>query len=307
MIHQVFEQAERAKLYSNPDGSEFSMVFQFEHIELDQQEGKTKWDLAPLSLVKLKKTFEKWQKALYGCGWNSLFWNNHDLPRIVSRWGNDGVYRIQSAKMLAAVLHGMQGTPYIYQGEELGMTNVRFADIGQYRDIETLNIYKERLEEGYSQEEVMKSIYAKSRDNARTPMQWDDSANAGFTEGTPWIEVNPNYTEMNAKQEREDQNSVFHFYQTLIRLRKQYPVFVDGNFTLLFPDDEKIFSYIRENEEEKLLVLANFSDETVSCILPSGWEKGEVLLCSYDRSAGEKPAADGKLRPYETYMILLKK
>ena len=172
---------ERAKLYSNPDGSEFSMVFQFEHIGLDQQEGKTKWDLSPLPFVKLKKTLAKWQTELAGQGWNSLFWNNHDLPRIVSRWGNDGKYRVESAKMLASVLHGMQGTPYIYQGEELGMTNVHFDDISQYKDIETLHMYEERMEEGYSEEEVMASIYAKGRDNARTPMQWDESRHAGFT------------------------------------------------------------------------------------------------------------------------------
>lgn len=294
---------ERAKLYSNPDGSEFSMVFQFEHIGLDQQEGKTKWDLAPLPLVKLKKTLEKWQKELYGCGWNSLFWDNHDLPRIVSRWGNDGAYRVQSAKMLAAVLHGMQGTPYIYQGEELGMTNIRFSDIRQYRDIETLNLYKERIEEGYSREEIMQSIYARSRDNARTPMQWDDSENAGFTAGVPWIGVNPNYKEINAKQERKDPDSVFCFYQKLISLRRQDPVFTEGSFTLLFPEDEKIFAYIREDEQEKLLVLANFSQEEVCCSLPAEWEKAEVLLRNYSAPENGGILDHGSLRPYETCMV----
>ena len=165
---------ERAKLYSNPNGNEFSMVFQFEHIGLDQQEGKEKWDLAPLPFVKLKKVLAKWQTGLYGRGWNSLFWDNHDLPRIVSRWGNDREYRVESAKMLAALLHGMQGTPYIYQGEELGMTNVKFADISHYKDIESVNMYKERIEAGYDKDDVMKSIYARGRDNARTPMQWTD-------------------------------------------------------------------------------------------------------------------------------------
>lgn len=298
---------ERAKLYSNPDGSEFSMVFQFEHIGLDQQEGKTKWDLAPLPLVKLKKTLEKWQKELYGCGWNSLFWDNHDLPRIVSRWGNDGAYRVQSAKMLAAVLHGMQGTPYIYQGEELGMTNIRFSDIRQYRDIETLNLYKERIEEGYSREEIMQSIYARSRDNARTPMQWDDSENAGFTAGVPWIGVNPNYKEINAKQERKDPDSVFCFYQKLISLRRQDPVFTEGSFTLLFPEDEKIFAYIREDEQEKLLVLANFSQEEVCCSLPAEWEKAEVLLRNYSAPENGEILDHGSLRPYETCMVRKKK
>lgn len=298
---------ERAKLYSNPDGSEFSMVFQFEHIGLDQQEGKTKWDLAPLPLVKLKKTLEKWQKELYGCGWNSLFWDNHDLPRIVSRWGNDGAYRVQSAKMLAAVLHGMQGTPYIYQGEELGMTNIRFLDIRQYRDIETLNLYKERTEQGYSREEIMRSVYARSRDNARTPMQWDDSENAGFTTGVPWIGVNPNYKEINAKQERKDPDSVFCFYQKLISLRRQDPVFTEGSFTLLFPEDEKIFAYIREDEQEKLLVLANFSQEEVCCSLPAEWEKAEVLLRNYSAPENGGILDHGSLRPYETCMVRKKK
>ena len=183
---------ELSKLYSNPDGSEFSMVFQFEHIGLDQQEGKEKWDLAPLPFLKLKQILTRWQTELHNCGWNSLFWNNHDLPRIVSRWGNDGEYRVESAKMLAILLHGMQGTPYIYQGEELGMTNARYK-IEDYRDVEILNMYQERMEAGYSEEEIMCSIYAKGRDNARTPMQWDETENAGFTNGTPWIQINSNY------------------------------------------------------------------------------------------------------------------
>ena len=182
-----------AKLYSNPERKELSMVFQFEHIGLDQIEGKEKWDVKSLELLDLKKVLSKWQTELEGQGWNSLFWNNHDLPRIVSRWGNDKEYRIESAKMLATLLHGMKGTPYIYQGEELGMTNVRFDDINDYNDIESLNMYKDRLSKGYSHNEIMESIYAKGRDNARTPMQWDDSENAGFTTGTPWLAVNKNY------------------------------------------------------------------------------------------------------------------
>ena len=197
---------ENARLYSNPDGSEFSMVFQFEHIGLDQQEGKEKWDLAPFSLLDLKEVLSRWQKALDGCGWNSLFWDNHDLPRIVSRWGDDKEYRVESAKMLAVLLHGMQGTPYIYQGEELGMTNVRYS-ISDYRDIEILNMYKERKALGYPENEIMESIYAKGRDNARTPMQWDSSCNAGFSAGRPWMKVNPNYTQINAKAELKDPES----------------------------------------------------------------------------------------------------
>ena len=298
---------ERAKLYSAPDGSEFSMVFQFEHIGLDQQEGKEKWDLAPLSLVRLKQVLAKWQEELCGCGWNSLFWDNHDLPRIVSRWGDDGAYRVRSAKMLAAVLHGMQGTPYIYQGEELGMTNVRFADISQYRDIETLGLYRERMAAGYDREDVMASIYARSRDNARTPMQWDDGENAGFTEKEPWIGVNPNYREINAAAQMADPDSVFRFYQRLVALRKEYPVFVDGRFELLFPEDEKIFAYTRTSGRTRRLVLANFSKENASCALPEEWRDAQVLVhnctAELDPATG-KTWRDGALRPYEAVIAL---
>ena len=290
---------ERAKLYSNPDGSEFSMVFQFEHICLDQQEGKEKWDLAPLSLVKLKENLAKWQRELMDCGWNSLFWDNHDLPRIVSRWGNDGKYRVESAKMLATVLHGMKGTPYIYQGEELGMTNVRFPDISHYRDIETLNMYRERKAAGYPEAEIMASLYAKSRDNARTPMQWDDGANAGFTEGTPWIEVNPNYPEINARAEMEEEDSVYHYYQKLIRLRKDLGIFVDGDFRLLLEEDPDVFAYERQAAGEKLRVIANFTDKTLPCSLLSDCNEEAVLIHNY----GKLPE-DGSLRPYEAMMIL---
>lgn len=290
---------ERAKLYSNPDGSEFSMVFQFEHICLDQQEGKEKWDLAPLSLVKLKENLAKWQRELMDCGWNSLFWDNHDLPRIVSRWGNDGKYRVESAKMLATVLHGMKGTPYIYQGEELGMTNVRFPDISHYRDIETLNMYRERKAAGYPEAEIMASLYAKSRDNARTPMQWDDGVNAGFTEGTPWIEVNPNYPEINARAEMEDRDSIYHYYQKLIRLRKDLKISVDGDFRLLLEEDPDIFAYERQAAGEKLRVIANFTEKTLPCSLLTACKEEAVLIHNY----GELPE-DGSLRPYEAMMIL---
>ncbi len=289
---------ENAKLYSNPDGSELSMVFQFEHIGLDQQEGKEKWDLAPLSLVKLKACMEKWQTALYQKGWNSLFWDNHDLPRIVSRWGNGGQYRVQSAKMLAAVLHGMQGTPYIYQGEELGMTNVKFKDISEYRDVETLNLYKERLAKGYTKEEVFQSIYAKGRDNARTPMQWSGQKNAGFTEGTPWIAVNPNYKEINAEEQIGQADSIYEFYRKLIRLRKEYPVFVDGEFSLLLKEDEQIFAYTREDAASRMLVCANFSDRTVNCPLVNEWTDSRILIHNYEGEPKEQ------LRPYEAVIYI---
>ena len=292
---------ELAKLYSCPDGSEFSMVFQFEHSMLDQEEGKEKWDLIPLPCVKLKKCLARWQEELYGTGWNSLFWDNHDLPRIVSRWGDDGKYRAESAKMLAAVLHGMQGTPYIYQGEELGMTNVKFKDISEYRDIETLNLYEERTAAGYGKEEVMRSIYAKSRDNARTPMQWDDTEHAGFTKGTPWIAVNPNYREINAEGERKDPDSVYHFYRKLVRLRKEYQVFADGKFELLLPEDEQIFAYTRTDNESRMLVCANFSGEPVKWTMPEEWKDAETLIHNCEGTPGEN------LKPYEAYIVLKKR
>ena len=262
---------------------------------LDQEAGKEKWDFCPLPFVKLKQNLAKWQTALFECGWNSLFWNNHDLPRIVSRWGNDKEYRVESAKMLATVLHGMQGTPYIYQGEELGMTNVRFESIDQYQDIEIRNMYKERLQKGYSEAEIMESIYTKGRDNARTPMQWDDSVNAGFTTGIPWMEVNPNYTEINAEKALENENSVFYYYQKLIQLRKEYDIFAEGAFRLLLEEDENIFAYVREYQGKQMLVVSNFTENTVPCTLLKEWQGGEVLICNYSEDGEE-----GMLRPYES-------
>ena len=289
---------ERAKLYSNPDGSEFSMVFHFEHIGLDQKEGGEKWDLAPLPFKKLKKIMAHWQNELYNCGWNSLFWDNHDLPRIVSRWGNDREYRVESAKMLAILLHGMQGTPYIYQGEELGMTNVQY-DIEDYKDCEIINMYHERLEKGYSKDEIMKSIYAKGRDNARTPMQWDDTENAGFTTGTPWIKVNDNYDKINARSQVDDPDSIFSCYRKLVQLRKDYPVFVDGKFTLLLEDDENIFAYSRKNEEKTMIVVCNFFDKEIPMPLAKECEGMEVLISNY------KDTSDmSVLRPYEARMYI---
>lgn len=291
---------ERAKLYSNPDGSEFSMVFQFEHIMLDQQEGKEKWDLAPLPFLKLKEILNRWQCELYGCGWNSLFWDNHDLPRIVSRWGDDGKYRVESAKMFAILLHGMQGTPYIFQGEELGMTNVKF-DFEDYRDIETVNMHRERLEKGYTEEEIMESIYAKSRDNARTPMQWDDTEHAGFTEGTPWIRLNPNYTEINAASQINDPDSIFSCYRTLVALRKKYPVLADGRFELLLADDEDIFAYTREDDTSRLLVICNFHGKEIPCPLSEEQKEMKLLVSNYKDQSFET------LRPYEARMYISEK
>ena len=286
-----------AKLYSNPGRKELSMVFQFEHIGLDQIEGKEKWDVKSLELLDLKKVLSKWQTELEGQGWNSLFWNNHDLPRIVSRWGNDKEYRIESAKMLATLLHGMKGTPYIYQGEELGMTNVRFDDINDYNDIESLNMYKDRLSKGYSHNEIMESIYAKGRDNARTPMQWDDSENAGFTTGTPWLAVNKNYDKINAKQCLQDENSIFNHYKKLIDIRKNNDTIIYGDYKLLCEDDENIFAYVRELNGDKILVVCNFYDKDVEFKFDGDFNYSKVLLSNYNDSS--KMIEKLKLRPYE--------
>lgn len=291
---------DRAKLYSNPDGSEFSMVFQFEHIGIDQQEGGEKWDLATFSLVRFKQIMEKWQTELYGCGWNSLFFENHDLPRIISRWGNDEEYRSRSAKMFAIALHGMQGTPYIYQGEEIGMRNIRYP-IEEYRDIETLNMYKERLLKGYKKEEIMNSIYKKSRDNARTPMQWSDEKNAGFSAGEPWIKVNPDYINVNVKKQLEDKGSIFYCYQSLIAFRKEYPVWREGRFYLLEKESEQLFAYIRDGKEEALLVYANVSDAECLFQRPKGWEDAKVLI----RNVTEEET--GRLLPFEAGILYRKK
>ena len=285
---------EIAKLYSNPDGSELSMVFQFEHICLDQQEGKEKWDLAPLPFHKFKEVWNKWQTELYGCGWNSLFWDNHDLPRIVSRWGDEGQYREESAKMLATLLHGMQGTPYIYQGEELGMTNVKY-ELEEYRDIELFGMYKERRAQGYTHEELMESIYAKTRDNARTPMQWDTTEQAGFTTGKPWMKVNPNYTEINAAEQVDCEDSIFNYYRKLIQLRKELPVLTDGKFTMLDMDHDQIFAYLRDNGEDKLLVVCNYYGNTVDYAVSEKAEDLELLIGNYT----EENMQTDVLRPYE--------
>ncbi|MDM8201222.1 glycoside hydrolase family 13 protein [Allofournierella massiliensis] len=286
----------RAKLYSAPDGSELSMVFQFEQMVLDQQPGKDKWDLAPLPFVKMKQSYARWQQGLHGCGWNSLFLDNHDLPRIVSRWGDDGEYRVQSAKLLATMLHGMQGTPYIYQGEELGMTNVRLP-LEQYQDVEIHNMYKKRLAEGYPEEEILRSIYAKGRDNARTPMQWNGQENAGFTTGTPWLPVNPNYTSINAEAALADPDSVFWYYKKLIALRKEYPVFVEGDFTLLEEEHPQLFVYRRSTKNEQILVVCNFSGTDVSWSLPGEWTTAEMLISNYPSQVQKT------LRPWEATIL----
>lgn len=295
---------ENASLYSNPNRHELCMIFQFEQIQLDKQPGKHRWDLKPLHLIELKQVLSKWQTALEKDGWNSLFWNNHDLPRIVSRWGNDGRYRKTSAKMLATLLHGMKGTPYIYQGEEIGMTNADFNDFEAYRDIETQNMIQERLQTGYTKEEVIQSIKAKARDHARTPMQWSDDAYAGFSTQEPWMQVNSNYIDVNVEKALQDPQSVFYYYQRLIQLRKELDVLVYGNYHLLAEDDEDIFAYERIYGDEKLLVIANFHE--VTCMFTyEGIKEMNVLIQNYQdiQCYGDTLT----LRPYEAIMYHIRK
>ncbi|WP_243296354.1 glycoside hydrolase family 13 protein [Bacillus litorisediminis] len=253
--------------YTAEDRKELNMVFQFEHVDIDSgPEGK--WDLRPFDLVRLKEILTKWQVELFERGWNSLYWNNHDQPRIVSRLGDDQMYRVKSAKMLGTLLHMMQGTPYIYQGEELGMTNVRFESLDDYRDIETLNMYKEKIAAGKSHEEIMKSIYVKGRDNSRTPMQWNGSEHAGFTTGIPWIKVNPNYVDINAEKAVGDQNSVFHYYKKLIQLRKQHEIIVYGKYELFLKEHPHVYAYTRTLEDQQLFISTNVSGHTQTLQVP---------------------------------------
>lgn len=293
---------EIAKQYSNPANKELSMVFQFEHIGLDEAEGQTKWDLIPLEIPKLKEVFSKWQTELGDEGWNSLFWNNHDLPRIVSRWGNDKEYRVESAKMLAILLHMMKGTPYIYQGEEIGMTNNPVTDIEQIDDIESRNMYFERLEEGYSKEAILHSINAKGRDNARTPMQWSNAKTAGFSTGHPWLAINTNYEKINVDAALEDENSIFYTYQKLIALRKENPIIVWGEFELLKDTAEEVFAYIRSYKGENWLIVANFSANENQ--FSSSYEVKEEVIHNYSEVIDD--VKEIVLKPYEAFVAKLK-
>lgn len=297
---------EQAKLYTGEGRNELNMVFQFEHVDLDS--GPTgKWDLKQLQLSDLKASFTKWQKGLEQVGWNSLYLNNHDQPRMVSRFGNDDEYWLESAKMLATFLHFLQGTPYIYQGEELGMTNVRFPTIDDYKDIETLNMYNEKISEDKENlSQIMNSIYAKGRDNARTPMQWSSGPNAGFTSGTPWIKVNPNYQEINAEQQLVDDHSIFQYYKKLIQLRKQHEIVVYGTYDLILPEHSEIYAFTRTLGDEKLLIILNFSDGQPEFEWPQEleYEKKELLISNYSIDQEDEQEAF-KLLPYEARVYKL--
>lgn len=290
---------EIAKLYSDPKRHELSMVFQFEQVGLDQQPGKDKWDLRPLQVGELKKVLARWQTELDDQGWNSLFWNNHDLPRIISRWGNDKEYRVQSGKMFAILLHMLKGTPYIYQGEEIGMTNKPIKDFSDISDIESRNMYLQRIDEGYKKEDIIKSINTKGRDNARTPIQWDETEHAGFTTGTPWLGVNPNYKSINVKDALADKNSLFYTYKKLIQLRKDNPIMIWGDFKLLDTPNE-IFAFEREYQDETWLIVNNFSNNKHKLQL-ADVNVGETIIQNYDHRITD--VSDLELNPWESFAV----
>ncbi len=294
---------EEAKKYADEDAGELNMVFQFEHVSIgDGEFGK--WTTKRFDLKEFKKVFSKWETELNGEAWNSLYLENHDQPRSVSRFGNDGEqYRELSAKMLATCIHMMQGTPYIYQGEELGMTNAYFKTLEDYKDIESLHIYQELTEAGLiSEEEMMKCLQARSRDNARTPMQWSGEEHAGFTKGTPWIKVNPNYLEINAKKQFDDPDSVFSYYKKLIRLRHQYKIIVYGDYRLMMEESPDVFAYERVLGEERLLVFLNFSEKPQMAEIPETYlnEKTTLMISNYGEDTVKKT---GALRPYEATVL----
>ena len=291
---------EEALKYASCDEKELSMVFQFEHVDLDFDEKGNKWTDRKCRLTELKEVLSRWQTGLYGRAWNSLFWCNHDQPRVVSRFGNDSPeYREVSAKMLAVCLHMMQGTPYIYQGEELGMTNVPFKGIADFRDLDSITAYWELTGKGiFKEEEMLRFLRYKSRDNARTPMQWDASPNAGFTEGEPWIMVNPNYGEINAADQIGREDSVFSFYKELVKLRKEKPVIVNGEYRLLDPESEDVFVYERSFHEEHLLVVCSFAEKELLWRLPEemAGQAAKRVIGNYE---GQQWGPELMLRPYE--------
>ena len=291
-----------AEEYSDPGRHELSMVFQFENQSLDQQAGKQKWDLRTLDLGELKKVLVKWQTEIdFNHAWNSLFWENHDIPRVISRWGNDQEYRVQSAKMFAIILHLMHGTPYIYNGEEIGMTNYPVKSIDEVSDIESINMYNERLKAGYEAQSLIHAINVKGRDNARTPIQWDNTKNAGFTTGTPWLHVNPNYHQINVEAALKDPNSIFYTYQKLIKLRHDNPIVVDGNFELVKGTGDAVLAYYRILNKQKWLVVANLSSKNQP--FSSEDQVIEQIITNY---TPHDTLDDLTLQPYEAFAVKVK-
>ncbi len=304
-----FADTKRAVAFTSPESKEMDMIFQFEHMHIDHGGEKGKWERVPLILVKLKSVLSRWQMELYGKGWNSLYWCNHDQPRIVSRFGNDeSRYRVQSAKMLAAALHLMQGTPFVYQGEEIGMTNTLFDSIEDYDDIDTLNYYKKAVcEQGIEKEEVLQKIHWASRDNARTPMQWSGAKNGGFTTGVPWLKVNPNYRRINVTNALMDKDSVFYFYRELIRLRRNSPysdLIAYGDYRQFYENAESVFVYLRTLGDKRILVICSFVKNEVAFTLPGELEgyKVSVILANYP---DKKEPVKRMLRPYECVVVEL--
>ncbi|MBN3494528.1 alpha,alpha-phosphotrehalase [Vibrio neptunius] len=297
---------EHCQQYSSLDNKELSMVFNFHHLKVDYPNGE-KWTKAPFDFSQLKQIFNHWQTGLNGKGWGALFWCNHDQPRIVSRLGDDQNYRVESAKMLGASVHMMQGTPYIYQGEEIGMTNPGYSSIEQYRDVESTNMYDIMVnQQGVSNEEMIDILAQKSRDNSRTPMQWNDEQYAGFSQVQPWLAVAENYPQVNAAKAVDDSNSVFYFYQKLIQLRKEIEVITTGSYTDLYPEHKAIFGYQRKSENQTLICLNNYYADETECVLPEEFDcdKAQYVLCNYELS-GEKVSQHQVLRSYETRIILL--
>lgn len=295
---------EHCQRYGALDGSELSMVFNFHHLKVDYPNGD-KWTKAPFDFLELKRIFNHWQSGMHGKGWSALFWCNHDQPRIVSRFGDEGEHRVVAAKMLASTLHGLQGTPYIYQGEEIGMTNPGYQHIDDYQDVESRNIFAIKLAEGMSEAEILAILGAKSRDNSRTPMQWSAAANAGFTSGTPWLKPAANYPEINAEAALADQHSVFWHYRDLIALRKAHPIFTQGDYQELLTGHPQIWAYARRANGQTLLVVSNFYGEPVEFALPAELQSGQgrLLLGNYPDSPAQPQS--GMLRPYESLIWLM--
>ncbi|MFQ1763409.1 alpha,alpha-phosphotrehalase [Aeromonas veronii] len=295
---------EHCQRYGALDGSELSMVFNFHHLKVDYPNGD-KWTKAPFDFIELKRIFNHWQSGMHGKGWSALFWCNHDQPRIVSRFGDEGEHRVVAAKMLASTLHGLQGTPYIYQGEEIGMTNPGYQRIDDYQDVESRNIFAIKQAEGMSEAEILAILGAKSRDNSRTPMQWSAAANAGFTNGTPWLKPAANYSEINAEAALADQHSVFWHYRDLIALRKAHPIFTQGDYQELLTGHPQIWAYARRANGQTLLVVSNFYGEPVEFALPAELQSGQgrLLLGNYPDSPAQPQS--GMLRPYESLIWLM--